>query len=74
MPDASTSTLTTIPQSQGIQTTIYWDSEYKHFGTIRVGLEDMRYKFCSLVDLLKQHSGGPCNCDSTLKRSVHPRQ
>ena len=74
MQDASTSTSNTGTRSQGIQTTIYWDPIYKHFGTIRVGLEDTRYKFCSYIDPVVRHSGGPCDCASTLQRSVHPRQ
>ena len=50
MPDASTSTPDTITRNQGVQTTIYWDSQYKHFSTIQVGLKDTRYKFCSYID------------------------
>ena len=74
MPDASTSILNTVTCSQGIHTTIYWDPVYKHFSTIRVGLEDTQYKFCSYLDPVGRHSGGPCSCASTLRRSVHPRQ
>ena len=74
MPDASTSIPNTVTHSQGVQTTIYWDPQYKHFGTIQVGLEDTRYKFCSYIDPVTRHSGGPCDCASTLRRSVHPRQ
>ena len=50
MPDASTSTPNTVIRNQGIQTTIYWDPIHTHFGTIRVGLEDTQYKFCSYID------------------------
>ena len=74
MQDTSTSTLTSTTHSQGVQTTIYWDPVYKPFGTIQVGLEDTRYKFCSYLHPAQRHGGGPCNCASTLRRSIHPRQ
>ena len=74
MLNASTSTPNTVTHAQGVQTTIYWDPQYKHFGTIQVGLENIRYKFCSFINPVQHHSGGPCNCASTLRRSVHPRQ
>ena len=65
MPDASTSTSTKVTREQGIQTTIYWDPIHKQFGTVQVGLEDSRYKYCSYIDPVQRHGGGPCTCEST---------
>ena len=60
MPDASTSTSTTVTYEQGIQTTIYWDPVHKRFGTVRVGLEDSQYKFCLYINPMQRHGGVLC--------------
>ena len=72
MPDTSTSTSTKVTHEQGVQTTIYWDPVHKRFGTVRVGLEDSQYIYCSYVFPHQKHEGGPCTCESTQRRSVHP--
>ena len=64
MPDASTSTSTKVTCELGIQTTIYWDSVLKRFGTVQVELEDSWYKYCLYIDPIQRHGEGPCTCES----------